>query len=160
MALALPAPQSAHVSSAVKSQKKPHLPRRLSPKTAPLALSNWNCSLPASPLVCRLAGCSSRWMVQEALSCERAGERGEAFLALDSRGCVGTSGGAGKAGATNYHLAGRKWPLGRMFETPALNPIETSPPKAPMWTSRDCQAFFAMIASFFVIFYISCSCLF
>ena len=28
--------------------------------------------------------------------------------------------GGGKVGATSYHLVGRKWPRGHMFETPAL----------------------------------------
>ena len=28
--------------------------------------------------------------------------------------------GAGKAGATNYHPEGHKWPLGHMFEIPDL----------------------------------------
>ena len=57
-------------------ESKPRLARRLSPKTAPLAPSIWNCSLPVSLPVCRLAGCSSGWRVQEALSWGRASKRG------------------------------------------------------------------------------------
>ena len=55
-------------------------------------------------------------------------------LTLDSRGCVGASGGAGKVGAANCCLAGHKWPPGRMFETPALAAVSythlTLPTKA------------------------------
>ena len=51
----------------------------------------------------------------------RLTEHGEVALTLDSRGRVGALGEAGNVGATNYHPAGRKWPLGRMFETPHLD---------------------------------------
>ena len=86
-----------------------HLAHQLSSKTAPLAPSTWNCSLPAGRQAGWLAGCSSGWRVQEALSWERAGKRGEAFLTLDSRWRVGVRG-RGKAGATSYCPAGHKWP--------------------------------------------------